>query len=222
MNQCTNCNVWIEDGTCPLCLQYMPEEMLDRKVNRYPIYQPTNQRVRNAFFLRLMIFISVVILSASLLINIFLTPQFFWVYYVAAAIFYLLVAINHTIISSAHMGAKIVYQVISLTGLVIVIDILSGFWRWSVNFIVPFLIITATLVTTIIIVKKRMHWNEYVGFILTLILLGFLPIGIFFTGVSTIFWPSIITSVYASLTFLGFWLFSYKIFKEELIRRFHF
>ncbi|WP_164217300.1 DUF6320 domain-containing protein [Virgibacillus sp. YIM 98842] len=221
MNHCMNCGVWVEHLTCPLCHRKVANPTFTTEVKWYPDYHSLKQKKGNSFVSRLVIFVSIVIVSTCLLINIFVTPDFLWVFYVAATVLYLLVTSNHTINSSAHTGAKIFGQVISLSGLLIVVDVLSGFRRWSVNFVVPFLIITATLLITIIILKKRMRWQEYVGFIVALIVLGFLPVGLYITGIATILWPCAITTLYALLTLLGMLLFSDKTFKEELVRRFH-
>lgn len=216
-----NCGVWLERLTCPLCYRKVANPTFNTEVKWYPDYHSLKQKKVTSFVSRLVIFVSIVIVSTCLLLNIFVTPDFLWVFYVAAAVFYLLVTSNHTIISSAHTGAKIIGQVISLSGLLIVIDVLSGFWRWSVNFVVPFLIITATLLITVIILKKRMRWQEYVGFIVAMIVLGFLPVGLYITGIATLIWPSAITTLYALLTLLGMLIFSDKTFKEGLVRRFH-
>lgn len=220
MNRCLNCGVWLEVKTCPLCHQKIAEPTVVQEINRYPDYDGVGPK-KTSLFARLVIVISIAIVSASLLINVFVTPHFFWVLYVMATVLYLSISINHTIMSSAHPGGKIVNQMICLSGLLVIVDALSGFKRWSVNFVIPFLIVGTALLITAILLKQRARWRDYVGYIISVIILGFLPVGLYFTGISTVFWPSSIPTLYTLLTLLGLFLFSSKIVKQQLIRRFH-
>lgn len=221
MNQCKNCGVWVESLTCPLCHRGIADPTSTTEVRSYPDYQNVSQHKKNAFASKLAIFIAVSIVSVCLLINLLLTPNTLWVIYVAAFVLYLLVTCNHTILSSSHLGGKILAQLISLSGLLMLTNVISGGGRWSVNYIVPFLVVAATLLVNIIILRKRMRWRAYVGFIVTMIVIGFLPILLYAAGIATAIWPSAITALYALLTLFGMLLFSDNTFKTDLVRRFH-
>ncbi|WP_010096418.1 DUF6320 domain-containing protein [Ornithinibacillus scapharcae] len=221
MNYCHNCGVLIEHVTCPLCHRKVANPTDTIKDNLYPEYREMAIKKGYSFIRRIVTFISIVIISTCLLINFLVSPNHLWALYIVGAVIYLYVSINHTVYSFAHTGSKIVGQVISFSIMVILIDITSGFQRWSVNFVIPFLIITATLLITIIILFKRMRWQEYVGFILAMIVMGFLPIGLYISGIATTLWACAITSLYALLTLIGMLTFSNKTFKEEFVRRFH-
>src|SRR5699024_8464073 len=106
----------------------------------------------------------IIAILICLLINMIVMPHFLWVFYVAVAVFYLVVSLNHTILSAAHLGGKITAQVVSLTVLLLVIDGMSGSVQWSVNYVVPFVIIAGILLISIIIIKVRLKWTGYVSF----------------------------------------------------------
>jgi len=73
----------------------------------------------------------------------------------------------------------------------------------------------------VITLRRRMSWRSYVGFILSMIFIGFVPVLLYIIGIVTVLWPSIITALYSFLTFVGMLIFSDTTFKSELLRRFH-
>lgn len=221
MNQCKNCGVWVEGLTCPLCHRGILDPTTSAEIKGYPDYGRLRWDKKNVFISKLAIFIAVSIISICVLINLVTMPHTLWSLYVATIVFYLLITCIHTILSASHPGGKILVQLISLSGLLLLTDVLGGFERWSVNYVVPFLVVAATLLVTFIILTKRMRWRAYVGFVVTMIVLGFFPIVLYLAGVATAIWPSAVTALYALLTLFGMLLFSNKTFKTDLVRRFH-
>src|SRR5699024_7760787 len=176
---------------------------------------------KNTFAPKLAVFMAVSIISVCLLINLLTSPHLLWVIYVATVVLYLLITYIHTVRSSSHLGGKILVQLICLSGLLMLTNVFSGGERWSVNYVIPFLVVAATLLINIIILRQPMRWRAYVGFIVTMIGIGFLPILLYVVGFATEIWPSAITALYALLTLFGMLLFSDNTFKTELVRRFH-
>ncbi|MEG1186185.1 MAG: DUF6320 domain-containing protein, partial [Eubacterium sp.] len=127
-----------------------------------------------------------------------------------------------TICSKMHGGGKIILQTIGLSLLAVLIDFNSGFHRWSVNLVVPFIVIAATQMITIIVFSKKMLWNAYIGYAITMIFLSFLPILLFVFGIATSFWACALSGLYALITLGAMFLFSEKDFKNQFISRFHF
>lgn len=222
MIYCNHCGVSVEHVTCPLCHRKLGDSADITTLPQYPEYSILTKIKARSFTSRMVTFLSIVIISACFLINMLVSTDYLWVLAVAGAVVYLFLSFNHTLFSLAHTGSKILVQVFGLSIMLLSIDIMSRFHRWSVNFVIPFLIITATLLITVIILNKRMRWHEYVGYILAMIVMGFLPIVLYVSGIATILWACAITSLYALLTLTGMLIFSDKTFKEEFVRRFHF
>ncbi|QQK80377.1 hypothetical protein HUG20_11060 [Salicibibacter cibi] len=218
MHRCKNCGVWIAHRHCPLCKRQLTEENVS--LDMYPPYHSDVKR-RN-LKQRVFLFIAIFIISSSLLINLLTTPDQLWVFYIVGPVLYALLFINHTILSKAHAGSKIIFQVLALSAMLVVIDVAAGGTRWSVHYVIPFLVIVATLMVTIIILSKPMKWREYLGYMMTMISLGFIPVLLFLSALSYVLWPSAVTALYALLTFIGMGLFANKTMKNELVRRFHF
>lgn len=117
---------------------------------------------------------------------------------------------------------KITAQVISLTILLLVIDGMSGSVQWSVNYVVPFVIIAGILLISIIMIKVRMNWTGYISFLLMMIGFGFLPLILYLSGIADVLWPSISAASFGVATFIVMLLVANQSVMTQLSRRFHF
>lgn len=215
---CNNCNTHTKQQYCPLCKNKLSQKSGDNEY--YPIYETKVKRRR--FAQRLVLFVAIFIVSTSILINLLANPDKLWFLYVLSPVLYSLLTINHTILSRAHIGSKVVLQVIALSVMLFILDAASGSSKWSIHYVIPFLVTLATLLVTIIVLRKPMKWREYIGYMTTMVILGFLPVILFLSSWSTVLWPSAATALYALMTLIGMVLFSEKTMKNEIVRRFHF
>ncbi|WP_080875639.1 DUF6320 domain-containing protein [Oceanobacillus timonensis] len=215
---CTNCKTYTRQQYCPLCKHKLSHKAGDNAY--YPIYETKIQRRR--FAQRLVLFIAISAVSISLLINLLANPERLWFLYVLGPVLYGLLTVNHTILSRAHIGSKVVLQVIALSVMLFILDAASGSSKWSIHYVIPFLVTLATVLVTIIVLRKPMKWREYIGYMSAMVILGFLPVILFLSSWSTVLWPSATTALYALLTLIGMVLFSEKTMKNEIVRRFHF
>ncbi len=224
MNQCKHCKVLMDENLhkCPLCHRAVGDKKLSSENPWYPSYDMEKRNPSRGFLFNLILFLAIAVISTCLLINLLTDARHLWFLYVAGPVLYLLLLINNTILSKTHAGMKILLQVLGISGILFMIDFLSGYYRWSVNVVIPFLVIAGTFLITIIICTKKMLWNEYVGYVFVMIFLGFMPILLYFIRVSNSMWASSVSALYALLTTVGMVLFSDKKLKNEFLRRFHF
>lgn len=221
MNRCTECEIVTAENTCPLCHKLLSEDRNAEETRAYPVYDQQEYKMR-ARISRLAIIGGILATLICFVVNLIVMPHFLWVFYVAVAVFYLLVSLNHTILSASHLGGKITAQVVSLTILLLVIDGMSGSMQWSVNYVVPFVIIAGIMLISIIIIKVRLKWTGYISFLLLMIALGFLPLILYFTGVADVLWPSVSAASFGAATFIAMLLIANQSFMTQLGRRFHF
>lgn len=221
MNRCTECEIVTAENTCPLCHQVLSEDFGKEENRAYPVYDQQEYKTR-ARISRLAIIGGILATLICFLVNLIVMPHFLWVFYVAVAVFYLLVSLNHTILSASHLGGKITAQVISLTILLLVIDGMSGSVQWSVNYVVPFVIIAGILLISIIMIKVRMNWTGYISFLLMMIGFGFLPLILYLSGIADVLWPSISAASFGVATFIVMLLVANQSVMTQLSRRFHF
>src|SRR5699024_11883183 len=102
------------------------------------------------------------------------------------------------------------------------LDAASGSSKWSIHYVIPFLVMLATMFVTIIVLLKRMKWRGDIGYLSTRVVLGFIPVLLFLSSWSTVLWPGASTALYAVLALLGLVLFSAEAMKNEIVQRFHF
>jgi hypothetical protein len=224
MNKCLSCGVIVDEAhaRCPLCQREFSSPDTVPENRWYPQYTVAKAEHKKNLPLKIIGYLFFVLSSVCIVINLLSGANRFWSIDVLSSVLYGWLLIRHTILSKAHPGAKILAQVFGISGLLFVVNILTGSARWSVNYVFPFLVIAGTLLITIIIISKKTTWREYVGHMITLILLGFAPLILYAFGLSQVLWTAITAAMYASLTLVGALLFSEKGFKNELIRRFHF
>lgn len=218
--ECPNCHIHTAEHTCPLCRHKFVISDSDQLGAYYPIYEEQTQYRR--FAQRLVFFIALIIMSTSILINLLINPETFWFLYLLGPVLYIVLLINHTILSQSHIGSKVVLQVIAMSVALFLLDLASGASKWSIHYVIPFVDIVATLLVTVIVLMKPMRWSDYIGYMMTMIVLGFIPIILFLSTWSVVLWPSAITALYAFLTLVGMLFFSEKTMKNEIVRRFHF
>jgi uncharacterized membrane protein YdjX (TVP38/TMEM64 family) len=119
-------------------------------------------------------------------------------------------------------GLKVVCNMIVLSVTLTSLDAVTGWHQWSINLVLPFIIIASTLTITIILYKKRTKWREFMIYQLIITINGLIPGILYLCGFTKIFWPVGTSLLYALLTIIGIWIFADKQLENELKKRFHF
>lgn len=223
MKECINCHIQLRDfqKECPFCHEkFAPKG----EAPFYPAYDYKKLSVRQRIFPRIVAFLAIFISAVSVFINVLTWRGYphLWSIFVVGGAMYLWLTIGNTILSKMHGGGKIILQTISLSALAVLIDLFSGFHRWSVNIVVPFIVIAHTLLITIIVFAKKMLWNAYIGYTITMLFLCFFPILLFVCRVATSFWACALSGLYALLTLAAMFIFARKDMKDQFVSRFHF
>lgn len=223
MNICRQCGILLEENVskCPLCNRAVEGEH-DSDNRWYPIYTAHINQASRKMCSRVFLFILITAISICALINLLTGITNPWFLYVTCPILYLILLIYNTILSKIHAGAKILFQIFGISAMLFMLDFVSGYSRWSVNIVIPFLFILGTFMTTLIILKKKMLWSEYVGYEIVMILIGFIPVLLYATRVSSVLWAGATSALYSFLTMVGMLIFSNKKFKNEVKSRFYF
>jgi hypothetical protein len=218
-----SCGVSVDPAhtACPLCRRNLSgREAAQAAGNRwYPVYTFTQEQRVSNLFSKWLAFIVLVVISLSILINALGKSDVWWCLYLIPCVLYVWLFIRHTLISRSHLGAKVIVQLLGLSGLLLWINVAAGTNYWSTGYVIPFLMMAATFLVTIMC---SMRWREFTGYLLTLVLLGFIPLLLYATGMSQVLWTAIGAGLYALFTFFGMWLLTDKGFRKEMKRRLHF
>lgn len=221
MNRCEFCKIDINQNieNCPLCFRSLKHQSGSLSME-YPKYKKLDKTILSfGFKVLLFIFISLAIIS--LFLNYLLWNGKPWSLIILASFLNIWILIKNTIIGKWSYGSKLLLQLLGFSVLLIVIDIYANMNNWSVNYVIPMLIILANIIITVKTISTRMKWRNYSVFLIIVLFLGFIPIILFTLNIATILWPSFVSLIYSILTFIAFSIFSPKRFKQELTKIFH-
>jgi Osmosensitive K+ channel histidine kinase len=227
MKYCSKCNLYVntELDFCPLCaseLKLDKDGITSKNDVIGDIYPKPDGVKKYNLLLRILLFLTVVITSTCLLINILTYDGILWSLVVAGAIQLLWAAIAHPLIHKRNIGHLITVDAISICILLVIIQTTTHTQGWGLEYVIPFLFISATTVISFVILIRRMKWREYAMYQFIMIVLGLLPVISVISGMAKTMWPSILSAFYSLLTLSGMFIFADKKYKNELIKRFHF
>ncbi len=237
MKYCEKCGVKVNTSMqkCPLCSMLLIEDSaadademvctcqpphIVEDISKYPEAEEGHGRRYN-FVFRFILFISVVVASTSLLINLLTYSGNLWSLYVVGTLLYAWIAVGYPLFSRKKIGRIIVLNSIVTSIYVFALELATNTKGWGLTYVTPFIFIAATLMITFIIFLKRLKWREYTIYQTIMVIMGFLPVVFCLTGLVTSVLPSILSAFYSFLTLAGMFIFADKKYKDELIKRFH-
>lgn len=225
--KCKNCSVSFFSRTaiCPLCGTEAEDLDFDTQNDScfYPEYaEPKISKLDIAK--KIILFLTIAFSSMAIFINMFsLTIQSsLWSLLFVSCLFYTFVSFKTLSSKKMHTGAKILVQLLLISALVIIIDIFSGFKKWSTTFVIPSLSFASSLVIVFIAVGKRSLYKEFSGYLLTSFLISIIPALLCLVKLSTHIWVGYASFLVSLLMLFGLYVFSEKDFKSEMKKRFHF
>jgi hypothetical protein len=220
MKKCPKCLVEVKSNrrTCPLCGQMLEGEGSTHPT--YPPYQPVIKQVN--LMLRIILFITLVAGLTSLLINILTYVDTWWAGYVILGLIYMWIVIKSTILSRRNVAKKLLTQMITLSLIVIAIEKISKTSGWALDYVVPSICGLTTIAIIILIMSKKMRFNDYLLYLITTVLISFVPMILYWSNVVAVLWPSVTAAGISVVTILGMIIFADTATKDELKKRFHF
>lgn len=233
MKYCNSCKVASLDeiGRCPLCeslLVTLPEteefEALSHQLSslgedRYP--DVVISKSSYSFVKRIYAFLAILIIGASIAMDILIDSDVSWSIISIAAVLYGWTLIYHAIRTNVHIGSKIFVQAISASIFIVLVDQFTIFEGWSVNYVVPQILTLSNVAIFILMMINRMVWREFVFYQLAMTVIGLVPIALIVFDLVTRPLASIVCIVISTVILLGTVIFGDKTVKCELIRRFH-
>ena len=147
MKKCNECNIDVNSirKTCPLCGQLLKadkEKSIDYHL--YPQYLHTEKKAN--LVLRIFLFISLVVILVSMLINLltYNDSKSLWSLYVILGVWYGWVLLRYTILSRLNIAGRLLLQMISISLIVIGVEKVSKGSGWALEYVIPFICIITT------------------------------------------------------------------------------
>lgn len=221
MKRCESCKVNINNpyDRCPLCYTTLVRVSDAVEPLSYPNIVASAERYN--LLLRILLFLSVTVSIICVTINLLAPQKIWWSLIVVINILYVWAAVGTAIRKNRKIGLNIFIQAVSLSLLLIVIDYFTGQRSWALNYAVPFLLITATLSITTLIIVKHMDSASFALYFILTTLLGFVPMLLSLFGLISVMWPSISCGIYSAISLISLFIFADRATKSELKKRFH-
>ena len=217
MKKCNSCNIKfnINDKYCPLC-----QNILIGSSNE--ILFPQNIRLKtNSLILKIILFISIVILLISGFVEIMAIDKLKITIYIALG-----VITNYIVIYFILKSYKDIYKMLGKYGFVVIILLIMWYmvtkWRVIPNYIIPIVCMLELVFNLILcITLKRNYLIKYSNQILMNIFLMLLPLLLVELKFTTVNILSYICCLIAVISISGLLIFFYDDIKEEFLKIFN-
>lgn len=224
MKTCDKCNIVIETNQlyCPLCHQVLSGEAEPGFVETYPEYVSLRRQIlpttkKALLFLTIL---SIVILGV---INLLDDSGYYWSLIPIGSILYFWVLLRVGVLSKRNIAFKLGLLTVLLILLLVYIDYstVRETDGWSINYLLPLLLLSCNFAISGILWIKRLNYRDYFFYLLIIIIFSIVPLILAFVNVITVYWPSIAAFAFAISILLFVIFFFPKSIKEEIKKRFH-
>jgi hypothetical protein len=222
MKTCKRCKVNIGEDTkiCPLCRTVLSSIDGTKSDKIYPTIE-VNLHKYNVIK-RLFMFVSILSAVVSVITNYLTYNGVMWSLVTISAIIYFWIIMSYSIKRNRNIASHILVQLICTSILIVVLDYSIGYSGWSVNNVIPEIIIVANVAVLILVFVNRMYWHTYVINQIIIAICGLIPGILFLCGLITVIMPTVIATATSFLVLAIMIIFGDKTIKSELKRRFHF
>lgn len=226
INRCEHCNVHVESGVskCPLCSRRLAS-LEDQSAGSYPKYDSKGVRAAWAMSIFWTKILPCIVIGAFLmpsLIKAFTGRGHLLLSAETLGIAIAWIMVRYTFMSRMHLGKKFLLQMANVSVGLYLIDQLTGGLGWALNYVIPLMLTLSNLAMMVVVYKNKKLWNDYAVYLITLIVLGFLPGTLYLVKVNSLLWPSAIAAGFALMTIIAVYGFLDKSFKSYFHRRLHF
>lgn len=220
MSRCVKCGVEILDQSerCPLC-QHVLEHGGMEQIPAYPDVRQTVRRFR--FLENLILFLSIMIETLLIYLNLRIHPQLLWSVMAGLGLIYGNVVLRLAVLGKSGYIYKTVILVIMAILMLLGIDYLSGYRRWSLNYVLPCGIILMDIAVIVMMIINNRNWQSYMMMEIFMVLCSVATVILSVVGVVTVQLFAIIALGCSVFLFLGTLILGDRRAQEELKRRFH-
>lgn len=220
MNRCQKCNVMIVDATdrCPLCQHVLASDGQTGE-DQYPNAIEVTKRFR--FLENLVLFLSIVVECLLLFINYNVNPRVPWAVIAGLVLIYVNVVLRLAVLGKSGYLFKTLSLVALAVVLLLGVDYLTGYRKWSLDYVLPAGILVLDLALFVLTLANRKGWQSYLMPQLLMVILSLIPVILRETGIIQVpylVWTALAASCFL---FLGTLILGDQRARTELKRRFH-
>lgn len=223
MRKCVDCNINLIDDTdrCPICkcITKNTDTSVNIGIGGYP---DAVELVRKFRFLgNLVLFLSIAAAMVCMCINYYVTPDFLWSIIVVLGLIFGNVILQYSIMGKSGYRQKVFWTTLIGVAILFGIDALTGYYAWSINYVLPGALILLELGTLIVMFINFRNWQSYMIIQILEILLSLGAFILLLVGIIDVPYLVNISLAFSILMFLGTLILGDRRAKSELKRRFH-
>lgn len=144
-----------------------------------------------------------------------------WSLFTIGAIAYVAMILRYSIMRKASLAGNLVRHSLGIQLLLVILDWYNGFGGWSVNYVIPSLILFDVTAIVFLILVNRMNWQSYFMYQLAVTVFSFIPLLLWLLGLVTKPFMSIVAMIFSVAVLAVTLLLGDRSVKAELKRRFH-
>ena len=171
--------------------------------------------------INILILISVVVTITCLIVDFSIGLKFHWSFLVIAGITYSWIVTMYSIKKGVNIASHVMVQIICLSILMLVIDYIIGYKRWSANFGIPIVLAVGNTTLFVLTIVSHKKYFKYILYQMIILILSLIPLVLYIFKISDMLLPVILSSFITILTFVTTVFLCGKELKEEAIRIFH-
>lgn len=218
MMRCKHCeiNVSGERERCPLCHSELTREGA-KSPDIFP-FIPTVYH-QHSFIFKIMLFASVVLVIAAAAINLIFIETGPWAMFVLGGVLCVWLSIFLAIQKRKNIPKGLLYQVVFISAVSVIWDLLTGFEKWSIDYVIP--ILCASMMVAMPLLSLFLKWGieNIITYFAINILFGIVPIIFYFTGILNVIIPSILCVACSLVSVAALAIFKGESIWAELRRR---
>lgn len=218
MQYCESCHLHIDgdQDQCPLC-----QGKLKGEKTPSPFPHILTVYRKHGILLKTALFLSIVAAVACFLINWIFPQEVWWSVFVAAGLLSMWVALIAAIRKHSNLYKNVLWQVVIFAVLSVLWDLSTGWYRWSIDYVLPFLCILAMAVMAIAARIQNRRLQDYLNYLMIDMLFGIAPLVLLLTGQLHHVYPSVLCIAIGVLSFAAVLVFQWGKLWEEIRKRLH-
>ena len=171
--------------------------------------------------IKILVAVSFIISIIVLVINELCTKEFKWSFIVIIGILYVWITTLYSIRKNVNIASHVLLQTICISILVVLLDIIIGYKKWSLEIALPIIIGVANVTIFVLTIVNRKRYFKYAIYELLIFSISMIPFLLFLVHVINRWLLMTIFSGIALFTLISTIFLCGKDLKQEIERLFH-
>ena len=222
MKKCKYCNVTVDTDKnfCPLCFNKL-DDLNDNSNSLYSMRtQDEVAKKSSKLLLKIFVFLSIISIVASVVVNFYTTPHIWWSSLVIIGELYIWVLIKHTILSKRSIFAKFLLQILCIILILYLAEKLS-FSHWLLPYAFPSASLLTLAIMAFISIFNKERGEHLFGFLVIVFCLGITSLVVLLLNIYEFSILNTVNLTVCVLFLFAIILFGFNAIKTELLKKWH-